>query len=129
MLSDIVDYSSWKFRTYRGSTYFALYVFTYKGAFAVGGALGLAIAGWYGFDPSSTSHTESGIRGLKLAMTWMPILLVVISMIFIALSPITARRHGVIRRRLDAIEARSKKEQGKIQTLDEGVTETFSTAH
>ena len=125
MLSDIVDYSTWKFRTYRGSTYFALYLFTNKAALAVGGALGLAIAGGYGFDPSSSSQTESGIAGLKLAMTWMPALLVVISMIFIALSPITAQRHGIIRRRLDAIEARSKRNNRKSSTLDKGASETL----
>lgn len=121
MLSDIVDYSTWKFGTYRGSTYFALYMFTNKAALAVGGALGLAIAGGYGFDPSSSSQTESGITGLKLAMTWGPTLLVVISMIFIALSPITARRHGIIRRRLDGIELRSKKKNGKTQALNQAL--------
>ena len=127
MLSDIVDYSTWKFRTYRGSTYFSLYLFTYKAALAVGGALGLAIAGWYGFDPASTSQNDMGITGLKLAMTWVPTLLVVISMIFIALSPITAHRHGIVRRRLDAIEARSKRGHGKTQALVEGATGTLLT--
>ena len=126
VLSDIVDYSTWKFRTNRGSTYFALFMFTYKGSFAIGAALGLAIAGWYGFDPSSTSQTESGITGLKLAMTWVPTLFVGISMIFIALSPITARRHGVIRRRLDAIEIRSKRDNRKSCTLDKDATETLT---
>ena len=118
MLSDIVDYATWKFGTYQGSTYFALYMFTYKGALALGGALGLAIAGWYGFDPSLTTQTDAGITGLKLAMTWVPTLLVVISMFFIALSPITTRRHSTIRRRLDAIEARSKRKNVKNQALD-----------
>jgi len=129
MLSDIVDYSTWKFRTYRGSTYFALFMFTYKATLAVGGALGFAIAGWYGFDPASTTQTESGITGLKLAMTWAPTLLVIISMIFIVLSPITARRHGIIRRRLDAIEARPKKNNGKTQAFDKGATATLLTTH
>ena len=128
MLSDIVDYSTWKFRTYRGSTYFALYIFIYKAAFAVGGALGLALAGWYGFDPSSSSQTESAITGLNLAMTWVPILLVAISMIFIALSPITARRHSIIRHRLDAIAARSKRKNGNPQAYDKGTTKTLLTA-
>ena len=125
MLSDIVDYSTWKFRTYRGATYFALFVFTYKAAFAVGVALALAITGWYGFDPSSTSQTESSITGLKMAMTWVPILLVMISMVFIALSPITDRRHGVIRRRLNLIEARSKKANRKPRALSRSATESL----
>ena len=129
MLSDIVDYSTWKFRSYRGSTYFAVFVFTYKAAGAVGAALGLAIAGWTGFDPASSSQTESGITGLKLTMTWVPTLFVVISMIFIALSPITARRHHIIRCRLEAKEARSKTAKEKTQALDKGATEALLGTH
>ena len=129
MLSDIVDYANWKFRTYRGSTYFALFMFTYKGSLAVGGALGLAIAGGYGFDPSSTSQTDAGITGLTVAMTWVPALLVVISMIFIALSPITARRHSIIRRRLDGIEARSKMVDKNTQAIHKVARETLLTAN
>ena len=126
MLSDIVDYTTWKFRAYRGSTYFALYLFTYKAAFAVGGAMGLAIAGWYGFDPSASSETETAIKGLKLAMSWIPVLLVVVSMIFIALSPITVRRHRIVRRRLDAIEARLKRDNSKICTSHKGAKKTLT---
>ena len=101
MLSDIVDYSTLKYGTYRGSTYFSLYLFTYKGVFALGAALGLAIAGWYGFEPSSINHTKTGVTGLKLAMVWIPSLLVLVSIIFIVLCPITEKRHSIIRRGLD----------------------------
>ena len=48
-------------------------------------------------------------------------------MIFIALSPITARRHGVIRRKLEAMEARSKQENAKNQILDKGATQARLT--
>ena len=129
MLSDIIDYSFWKFRTYRNSTYFALYMLIYKGAGAIGAAIGLAIASWYGFDPSMDVQTESGIDGLKLAMSWVPLLLVIISMIFVTLSPITTRRHDIIRRRLDTLDARSKKEKVESQVLDKDATEALLTSH
>ena len=127
MLSDIVDYSTWKYSSYLGSTYFSLFVFTYKGAGALGGALGLALAGWYGFDPSLAVQTESGIVGLKLAMTLVPTLMALISLGFISASPITARRHGTIQRRLETIEARQKTADGK--KLDKSATETLVVAH
>ena len=101
MLSDIVDYSTLKYGTYRGSTYFSLYLFTYKAVFALGAALGLAIAGWYGFDPSNINHTNTQVTGLKLAMVWIPSLFVLVSIIFIVLCPITEKRHSIIRRGLD----------------------------
>ena len=114
MLSEIVDFSALKFHSYRGSTYFSLHVFIYKATLAIGGALGLAIAGWYGFNPAAMGQTESGIAGLRLAMAWIPILLVGISMIFIALFPITAHRHDIIRRRLDALASKSANKKPKL---------------
>ena len=106
MLSDIVDYSTWKFGAYRGSTYFSLYIFTYKAIFAVGGALGLAIVGWYGFDPAATSHDDSSLAGLKMAMVWGPIIAVLVSMVLIALTPITEQRQAVIRQRIESLQRR-----------------------
>lgn len=107
MLSDIVDYSTLKYSTYRGSTYFSLYIFTYKAVFAVGGAIGLAVAGVYGFDPASTSHNAESVSGLMLAMVWLPTFCVLVSIVFIALSPITLNRHKIIRRRLQRLGDRS----------------------
>ena len=106
MLSDIVDYSTWKFGIYRGSTYFSIFLFVYKSGAAIGAALGLLIAGWYGFDPSLLDHTPRAIYGLLLAMAWVPCGFALISIIFITLSPITEKRHQTIRRRLDLLEAR-----------------------
>ncbi len=106
MLSDIVDYSTWKFGSYRGSTYFSLFVFTYKAIFAIGGAVGLAIVGWYGFDPAATSHDDGSLVGLKVAMVWGPTIVVLISMVLIALMPITEQRQAVIRQRIESLQRR-----------------------
>lgn len=106
ILSDIIDYTTLKFKVFRGSTYFSLFLFIYKGAAALGAAFGLAIAGWYGFDPSALIHNDSGVFGLILAMSWIPSALTLTAIFFIYLSPITAQRHKVIRRRLDALETR-----------------------
>lgn len=114
MLSDIIDYSSWKFRTYSGSTYFALFQFIYKAAYSIGFALGLAVLDWYEFDPSATIQTGFGLTGIKMTMTWLPILFVVVSMIFVAASPISGRRHEIIRRRLQSIEYRSKRDAAGV---------------
>lgn len=108
MLSDIIDYGTLKFRVYRGATYFSVFMFAYKGSFAVGGALGLAIVGWHGFDPSATSHTEAGVEGLRLAMVWLPTLFAMLAIVFIALSPIDIYRHRIIRRRLNQLEIRER---------------------
>ena len=101
LLSDIVDYGTWKFGIDRAATYFSLYTFINKTLGALGGALGLAIAGWVEFDPTVSSHSDTAIAGLRLSMAWMPVVFLVLSIIFITRITITSRRHAVIRRRLD----------------------------
>ncbi len=124
MLSDIVDYATLRFKVYRGSTYYSLFLFVYKGAGAIGAALGLAITGWYGFDPSATTHTDHEIAGLIMAMTWIPILLALIAIFFIYLSPISLQRYRIIRRRLDSLGARLEFEK-VLPSSDISVKRTF----
>lgn len=102
LLSDIVDYGRWKFGRDNAATYFSLYTFINKAVAALGGALGLGIAGWYGFDPTSSSQSASSIAGLHLVIAYIPAVMIFLSIFFIAHIPITGRRHAVIRRRLDA---------------------------
>jgi Na+/melibiose symporter-like transporter len=102
LLSDIVDYGTWKFGTDRSGMYFSMYTFINKTMFALGGALALAITGWAGFDPTATIHSESTVKGLHIAIAWIPVVFIVVSIFFITRIPITARRHAIIRRRLNS---------------------------
>ena len=102
LLSDIIDYSRWKYRTESTATYFSLYTLAGKGFFAIGGALGLAIVGWYGFDPANVVYTNEVNFGVRLAIGGLPIIFLLISTVFVALIPINNRRHKAILRRLTA---------------------------
>ena len=106
VLADIIDYSTWKFGTDRAATYFAVYALVSKTSMAIGGSISLGLAGWYGFDPTTAVQTEDAVFGLHLAACWLPALLMLLSSLIITLLPITARRHGIIRRCLDARLAR-----------------------
>ena len=107
LLSDIVDYSTWKFGSDRAATYFSLYTFINKTVAALGGALGLAILGWYSFDPTVSSHNKDSIVGLYLGIAWIPALIILLSIYFIASIPITSYHHSIIRRRLDSRVSRA----------------------
>ena len=107
LLSDIVDYGTWKFGVDRAGTYFSLYAFINKAVGALGGAMGLAIAGWAGFDPTTTTHSDMSISGVRFAIAWIPALFITLSIGFIACISITAHSHSVIRRRLDTRLARA----------------------
>ncbi len=101
LLADIIDYSSWKFGTVRSASYFALYTVGLKVSIAIGGSIGLGIAGTFGFDPSLTENTTEAVLGLRLAACWLPGFIMILSVFIMALVPINTRRSSIIRRRLD----------------------------
>ena len=101
VLSVIVDYSHWKFGLDNAATYFSLLIMMTKVNLAIGGATALAIVGWYGFDPSSTSaHSAEAVRGLRWAIAWLPAIIISMALILIAISPLRKHRHAIILRRL-----------------------------
>lgn len=102
LLADIADYSTWKYGQDRSATYFSLYTFVSKTNIALGGAAGMAIAGWYGFDASATEHSAESAFGLYLSIAWLPLPFLILSAVFMGLMPITMNRHKIIRRRLDS---------------------------
>ena len=119
LLSDISDYGTWKFGTNRAATYFSLYTFINKTVAALGGALGLAIAGWVGFEPTARIHSDMAIFGIRFIIAWIPALFIALSIVFIARIPITAHRHAVIRRRLDTRFIRAARTMQSPPYLDE----------
>ena len=100
LLSDIADYSTWKYRVNRSASYFAIYAFMGKSNIAIAMAIGLAIAGWYGFDATATTHSPDSVFGLTLAMTWLPFFFSLVSLIFFLMIPLNERRSQIIRRQL-----------------------------
>ena len=108
LLSDIVDYGHYRSGRARGGTYFSLYTLVAKANIGIGGALGLGIADSYGFNAMTLSQTSEAVKGLHLAMVWLPVPLVLASIVFIMLIPINARRHAIIRRYLDTRSIRKR---------------------
>lgn len=111
MLADIVDYGTWKFGIHRAATYFSIYTFVVKASVSLGAGLGLAIAGWYGFDAAANTHSEGSVLALRLSISWLPALFMLVSLVLTMFIPITARHHEIILRRL---EARAKRAEKKV---------------
>ena len=99
LLTDIIDYSTWRFGTDKAATYFSLQMFIIKTTAALGSALAFGIAGYYGFDVNATSHSSGQVFALQLTAFWLPIPILLLTMIFIALVPMDSRRHRIVRRR------------------------------
>ncbi|MDC0003307.1 MFS transporter [Porticoccaceae bacterium] len=102
LLADIIDYHTWKFGTDRTATYFSLYTLSLKTFFAIGGAVGVGLAGWYGFESTAAVQTEEAVFGLCLAACWLSALLMLLAILVMALVPMSTHRQGIVRRRLDA---------------------------
>ena len=100
VLSDIIDYSTWKFGVDRAAIYFALKALFVKSSLSFGGALGLGLAGLYGFDPGSTTHSSEQVFGLRFAASWLPTFILLTSVVLIAYIPINSRRQRIVSRRL-----------------------------
>ena len=106
LLSEVIDYATWKEGDEKAATYFSFYQFSIKVTMAIGSALGLALLGWSGFDATATAHSEDSVWTLVLVMSWLPTLFALVALIFIVLIPMNARRYGIIRRRLDSRQRR-----------------------
>ena len=108
ILSSIIDYGHWKFRQDYSGIYYSLYTFIIKLSLAGGSAFGLAIAGIYGFDAASSKHSPEHIFGLQLGLAYIPALMLLVSLVLVAVAPITERRQKIIRARLDSRVVRYK---------------------
>lgn len=109
LLSDIVDYARWKYGTENSSTYFSVYTLISKTSSAIGGAVALAIVGWFQFDPTESVLRDSARFGLQLTFLWIPACLFLIGAFFVLNIPIDRRRHEIIFRRLE-----SRKRSGSV---------------
>jgi len=102
MLCDTIDYGRLKDGAERNALYFSIQALMTKVQLAVGGALGFAIVGWFGFDMQATEQTEMSLIGLHLSVSWAPTVFVLLAMVFIALMPLNEARMAIIRRKLRA---------------------------
>ena len=102
ILGDVIDYGTLKEGVEKNGLYFSIKAFLFKTISAIGMALGFAIVGWFGFDAAVAEQAERSVMGLHLAMSWLPMLVTLLSLVFIILIPIDERCHEIIRRRLDA---------------------------
>ncbi|MDB9952443.1 MFS transporter [Porticoccaceae bacterium] len=100
MLCDIIDYGCYQTGHERSGVYFAMQGLMLKIQLAIGGALGLAIIGWLGFDMNAVAHSATSVWGLKISISWLPALLIIPAMVCIYRIPLSEHRMTIIRRRL-----------------------------
>tara|TARA_B110000977_G_scaffold16439_1_gene20179 strand:- start:721 stop:1728 length:1008 start_codon:yes stop_codon:yes gene_type:complete len=100
MLSDTVDYGLLSDNKERRGTYFSIVTLMTKAQTALGLSLGLALAGWLGFDATATTHDESSAFAIHLAISWIPAVILTLGLFFIWRYPLDEHRCAIIARRL-----------------------------
>lgn len=107
MVNDIADYDQLKSGESRNGSYYALRLLIYKATFAIGGSIGLYMLSAVGFDPKLDVNSEFARHGLLFTMIVVPNVMFLIAGFILLRFPIDARRHAIIRRRIDARAARA----------------------
>lgn len=110
ILCDIIDYGRLQDGSERSAMYFSMNALVAKLQVAFGGALALGITGWFGFNVTSVEHSELSLLGLHLAVSWIPVVSIVLAMVLIAFFPLSERRMKIIHRRLDCRMVRAYQE-------------------
>jgi Na+/melibiose symporter-like transporter len=118
ILGDVADYSLLRSGHNHSATLFSVYMFLTKVLFALGGAVGLGLAAWLGFDPHAQQQTARGVHALSVVMSWAPAVLLGLALVLTQFIPMNERRHAVIRRRLDQLEARAlrSRKDGRVSS-------------
>ena len=101
VLADIVDYDRLRTGANRAGAYFALFLLFVKANVALGGAAAFALLGASGYSAAQTENTVMAEWGLKAAYAIIPAVLFIASSAILWTFPLDARRHAIIRRRLD----------------------------
>ena len=106
LMADIVDYDRLKQGRNNAGNYYALITLFQKVGLGAGAGIGLVVASGFGFDPQAQNEGLALI-GFFVAFLGVPILLNLIAMTMALMFPIDARRHAIIRKRLERRDLRA----------------------
>ncbi len=109
ILGDIIDYDILKTGTNRAGTYLSIFSLIMKGGAAIGSSLGLFLLAAFNYDTKGGINTPGSEFGLLFTMTIVPFLFLVISGVMFWFFPLNARRHAIIKKRIEARAVRAER--------------------
>lgn len=106
MIGDIIDYDTLIHGQPRGGIFFGVWSFAQKVSPAFASAVTLSLLEGFGYRPGA-HNAASALNALKYIYCFGPVPFYVVGALLLLWYPIDARRHDIIRRRLDARQARA----------------------
>jgi len=110
ILSDVIDYDILKSGVNRAGNYFSIDSMMLKGIGALAGSIGFWLLAAFKFDPKLAEFTPEAEFGLLFTIGIAPIFFFVAGGIMLWFFPIDARRHYIIKRRIESLAARAELE-------------------
>lgn len=102
LISDVVDYGIWKSGVDQAASYISVMDLLTMGAVALGGFLGFTLAGELGFDPSANTNSSESKLAVEFVYCLLPGVLQIFALMISFKLPLTERRMGVIKKKLNA---------------------------
>lgn len=99
-IGDVSDYGRWQFNRDHGGLYMSTFTLVQKAVTGLGVAAGLFLLDAFGFDATASSQSDSGEFGIKLAIAWLPAVLVLAVTPLIWWFPLNRARHQALTREL-----------------------------
>jgi glucuronide carrier protein len=106
MQADTVDYGEWKTGGRAEGGSYAVLSFVRKTGQGLGGFLGGALVGAFGYVTAAHAQSSEAIQGIKIAAGWAPAALCVLAALVISFYPLTDDEYRTIVRELHARRAR-----------------------
>ena len=108
MQADTVDYGEWKTGTRAEGGSYSILSFVRKCGQGIGGFVGGAVIGAFGYVAGSVFQSAEAIQGIKVAAGWVPAGLCVIAALVLLRYPFGAEQHREIVAELRQRRARAR---------------------
>lgn len=106
IVADIVDYDTLKSGQNRAGSYFSIRTLCNMGVSALGSALGFYVLALVGYDPKVATNAPDATLGMLINLLVLPGVFFIGAALLLFRFPIDARRHAIIRRRIESRAAR-----------------------
>lgn len=116
IMGDIIDYDAMKNGEQRGGLFFGLWAFAQQIAPAIAIAATLPLLQWLGFNPAG-QNTPEALQSLRIIYCFGPLPFYLIGALLLLRFPIDARRHAIIRKRLDSRRRRPAEEEELLPAI------------
>jgi len=108
IMSDIVDYDTWKNHTSRSGNFFSILTFIDKVLHAFGFGIGYYIIAFFGYNAKADHNSDYAVMGLYVAIIFVPSVLFLLSAFFLNRFPIDSKMHKKIREDINARESKNE---------------------